>query len=112
MNIEQLVLASIADDWLSDYSIQLDYRSECSLNSKEAFAMMVPRLADWIRSGVVVPGDMLDGFQPWQGNSDEMADRFAAAASRLAEINRPGEICWFDLGPAAREASAILAEEM
>jgi hypothetical protein len=88
-------------DWLSDHEIQLDYQDDLSLSAADAYARMVPDLTEWIQQGVVVPGDVPAGFEAWPGSRDELSERFAAAARRFTVIERPGQICWFDLGPGA-----------
>ena len=95
------LIDSIADDWLSDYEVQADYQAEQSLSAADAFARMVPELAVWIRQGALVPGDMLNGFVVWPGDAEVLSDRFAAAAAAINVVERPGQICWFDLGPSA-----------
>jgi hypothetical protein len=101
MGIQRSILESIEDDWLSDYEVQTDYRAEFSLSPPEAYARMVPDLIAWIGQGLLVPGDMLKGFEAWSGDAGSLSDRFAREAARILRIERPGQICWFDLGPAA-----------
>jgi hypothetical protein len=106
MGIEQSIVESIQDDWLSDHEVQSDYQDEYSLSAPEAYARMVPDLIEWIRQSVLIPGDMLTGFEAWQGNADSLSERFEVAAARYSIIEQPGQICWFDLGP---EAAALTA---
>jgi hypothetical protein len=101
MGIQRSILESIEDDWLSDHEIQTDYRAEFSLAATEAFARMVPDLIMWISQGLLVPGDMLRGFEAWSGEASSLSERFAKEAAKILQIERPGQICWFDLGPAA-----------
>jgi hypothetical protein len=44
-----------------------------------------------------------EGFVPWPGSPEENARRFMEAADGRREIDLPGDIAWFDLGPAADE---------
>jgi hypothetical protein len=44
---------------------------------------------------------MLNGFVVWPGDAEMLSARFAAAAAAISVVERPGQICWFDLGPAA-----------
>lgn len=100
-DVRRLVIASAMDDWISDYEIQGDFQAELSLDPPAAFAQMATQVIDWIRRGVLVPGDLLDGFVPWPDSAEGLAARFAASSSALDVLARPGQICWFDTGPNA-----------
>jgi hypothetical protein len=100
-DVRQLVITSAMDDWISDYEIQGDFQAELSLDPPAAFAQMKAQVPDWIRRGVLVPGDLQDGFVQWSGTAEELAMRFAASSSALHRLARPGQICWFDIGPNA-----------
>ena len=97
-------LEAAFDDWISDLEMQGDYQSEGGLQRPEAYAAMVRQAIDWTRRGVLVPGQMLEaGFVPWPESPAENAQRFASLAALQTEIELPGDICWFDTGPAAEE---------
>ena len=53
--------------------------------------------------GVFVPGEMLDGFVAWPASVEDNARRFAELAAERTVVSRPGQLCWFDTGPAADE---------
>jgi hypothetical protein len=107
-DVRRLVLESATDDWISDYEFQGDYQAELALSPAAAYERMVAQAADWIGRGVLLPGDLLDGFVPWQGSPEEKADRFKAQAGRYGVLTRPGQICWFDTGPDAPSELARL----
>jgi hypothetical protein len=66
-------------------------------------------LVDWIRRSVLIPGDLTgDRHVPWPGDPDTNADRFAQNAGVRTEIALPGDICWFDTGPAHEAELAAL----
>lgn len=100
-SVRELVISAAMDDWISDYEVQGDFQSELSLDSPIAFQRMVVEVADWIRRGVLVPGDLVDGFAPWPGSAEELAAHFSARAAEFHLLSRPGQICWFDTGPNA-----------
>jgi hypothetical protein len=103
-DVRLFTLEAALDDWISDLEMQGDYQSEGGLERPEAYAAMVRQAVDWIRRGVLVPGQMLEeGFVPWPGSPEENARRFMEAADGRREIDLPGDIAWFDLGPAADE---------
>jgi hypothetical protein len=100
-DVRQMILEAALDDWISDYEIQGDFQYELQLEPTEAYQRMIDQVVDWIRRGVLVAGDMLDGFVPWPGSPEETASRFTAQAQQRKMVSRPGEICWFDTGPDA-----------
>jgi hypothetical protein len=103
-DVRLLTLERAFDDWISDLDMQGDYQSEGGLESGEAYAAMVRQAIDWIGRGVLVPGDMAQaGFVAWPGSAGENARRFADKAAQLTEVQVPGDIGWFDSGPAAQE---------
>ncbi len=106
--VQRLVLLSAMDDWVSDYEFQGDFQSELALDPPVAYERMVAQAADWIRRGVLVAGDLLDGFVLWPGSAVETATRFAAQSAALRVLTRPGQICWFDTGPNASSEFARL----
>ncbi len=106
-DVQRLVLQSARGDWISDYEVQGDFQAELGLERSEAYRSMVPKVRDWIQRGVLVPGDMLDGFVAWAGSSGDLAVRFESCAAELQILTRPGQICWFDIGP---HVSAELAQ--
>ncbi len=73
------------------------------------------RGGDWIDGtlgvrDVLVSGDMgYDGFVPWSDSAEGNARRFADLAAERTVVTRPGQICWFDTGPAAAEELIRLA---
>jgi hypothetical protein len=91
--------------------VQGDFQAELSLDPPEAYERMVAQVVDWIRRGVLVPGDMLDGFVRWPGPTDELAARFADQAVTLRVLSRPGQICWFDTGPNAPSELARIGDQ-
>ena len=98
-----LTLEAVLDDWISDLDMQGDFQSQ-GLERTEAFAAMVRQALGWIHCRVLVPGDLVEqGFVPWPGTPERNARRFADSAAGMTEVTLPGDICWFDLGPAARE---------
>ena len=100
------------DDWVSDYELQGDFQAGLSLANSEAYRPMVSQVTDWIRRGVLVPGDMLlDGLVPWPGTAEELAQRFAAKAYAFDVLKLPGDICWFGIGPQAVAELANLDAE-
>jgi hypothetical protein len=101
MDVRRLVLESAMDDWVSDYEVQGDFQAEHSVPPAEAYTQMVAVVVDWLRRGVLVAGDLRDGFEIWPGDGAAMSARFARAAAGLTQITLPGQICWFDTGPAA-----------
>jgi hypothetical protein len=102
-DVRHLTLEAALDDWISDSEMQGDYEGQ-GLEPPEAFAAMVRQAVKWVRSGVLVPGDMLEpGFVGWAGDPESNARRFAELAGRLTQIKYPGDICWFDTGPMADE---------
>jgi hypothetical protein len=105
-DVRQLILEAALDDWVSDYEVQGDFQAELQLEPAEAYQRMVEQADDWIRRGVLVAGDMLDGFIPWPGSPEESAVHFVSQTERYEMLSRPGQICWFDTGP---EASSELA---
>lgn len=108
--VRRLIISSATDDWVSDYEVQGDFQSELSLDRPVAFEQMVTQVGDWIRRGVLVPGDLVDGFVRWPGAAEELAARFAVRAEAFQSLSRPGQICWFDTGPnAASEIARIEA---
>ena len=103
-------LEAVLDDWISDLDMQGDYQSEGHLERPDAYDAMVRQAVEWIRRGVLVPGQMLEnGFVPWPEPPAESAERFASLAAGLTEIDLPGDICWFDTGPAAADEFASLS---
>jgi hypothetical protein len=104
-----LVLESALDDWVSDYEVQGDFQAEYGLEPSAAYEQMTRQATDWIRRGVLVAGDMTDGFVPWQGSANDSADRFADLAARRTVLTMPGQICWFDSGPNAADELTALA---
>jgi hypothetical protein len=106
-DVRQLTLEAALDDWVSDYEVQGDFQAELQLGPAEAYQRMIEQAVDWIRRGVLVAGDMLDGFEPWSGSPEETAARFVSRAEQYEVLSRPGQICWFDTGP---EASSELAK--
>jgi hypothetical protein len=98
-DVRQLVFEAVMDDWVSDYEVQGDFQAELGLETPEAYQRMVIEVADWIRSGALVAGDMLDGFVPWDGSGEEIAARFLDLSAHFGQLTRPGQICWFDSGP-------------
>ena len=109
-DVWRLVISSAADDWISDYEVQGDFQFELSLDRPIAFEQMVAQVTDWIRRGVLVPGDLVDGFARWPGSVDELAAHFTLRAEAFQSLSRPGQICWFDTGPnAASELTQIEA---
>ncbi|HEV7962531.1 MAG TPA: hypothetical protein VGP57_08345 [Actinoplanes sp.] len=100
-DVRHLTLEAALDDWISDYEMQGDYESECGLEPPAAYAEMVRQAIGWISRGVLVPGQMLaEGFVPWPDSPHANGRRFAELATGLTAIELPGDICWFDLGPA------------
>ena len=112
MDVRQLVLESAMDDWVSDYEVQGDFQAEQSVPPAEAYARMVSQVVDWLRRGVLVAGDLRDGFEGWPGDAAATSARFAAAAAGLTRLTLPGQICWFDSGPAAEAELAALLRSM
>jgi len=102
-DVRHLTLEAALDDWISDYEMQGDYESECDLEPPEAYSEMVRQALDWIYRGVFVPGEMLDGFVAWPASVEDNARRFAELAAERTVVSRPGQLCWFDTGPAADE---------
>jgi hypothetical protein len=103
-DVRLLTLERALDDWISDLDMQGDYQSECGLERPDAYAAMVPQAIEWIGRGVLVPGQMLqEGFVAWPGSAEANARRFAELAAQRSEVTVPGDICWFDLGPAAED---------
>lgn len=100
-DVRQLVIASAMDDWVSDYEIQGDFQAALSLDPPAAFAHLAAQVAGWIRRGLLVPGDLRDGFVSWPGSAEELVARFTASSATLRSLSRPGQICWFDTGPDA-----------
>ena len=100
-NVRRLVISSAADDWISDYEVQGDFQFELSLDRPIAFEQMVTQVTDWIRRGVLVPGDVVDGFARWPGSAEELAAHFILRAEAFHSLSSPGQICWFDTGPNA-----------
>jgi hypothetical protein len=96
------VLRRALDDWISDYEVLGEFQGG-GVPPAEAYAAMVGQIVDWIRRGVLVPGQMLDrGFATWPGPGGANARRFAELAGRRSLLTQPGQICWFDTGPAVR----------
>jgi hypothetical protein len=95
---ERLIVESVQDDWMSDHEVQSDYQAEFSLTAAEAYVRMILDLPKWIKLGILIPGDILNGFEAWPGGPESLRDRFAGRAARLVVIEAPGQICWFDLG--------------
>jgi len=109
-DVRCLTLEAALDDWISDYEMQGDYESECSLDPRAAYAEMVRQAVDWTSRGVLVSGRLLaDGFAPWSESADENARLFVEAAAELTVLTRPGQICWFDTGPRATDELKQLA---
>jgi hypothetical protein len=107
-DVRRLVILSAVDDWISDYEVQGDFQSELSVDQSVAFEQMVAEVTEWIRRGVLVPGDLVDGFALWPGSAEELAAHFTARAEAFHSLSRPGQICWFDTGPnAASELTRI-----
>jgi hypothetical protein len=100
-DVPRLVLESAVDDWISDYEVQGDFQAELSLTPATAYQSMITLVADWIRRGILIPGDMLDGFTPWLEPAAQAAERFVGRAMTLQVLTTPGQICWFDAGPNA-----------
>jgi hypothetical protein len=87
------------DDWISDLDIQGDFQVD-GIDRAAAFAASVPQTADWIRRGVLIPGDLtLEGFVAWPGTPDGNAGRFLELSAARTDISAPGDIGWFDTGP-------------
>lgn len=104
-----LTLERVLDDWISDMDMQGDYQSEDGLPRPQAYAAMVRQATDWIRRGVLVPGDLIErGFTPWHGSAEANARRFAEHAEHRNEVVVPGDLCWFDAGPATEREQATL----
>src|SRR5919107_465517 len=101
MDVRRLILESAMDDWVSDYEVQGDFQAELGLGPAQAYARMGPQVLDWLRRGVLVAGDMRDGFEIWPGDAAAMSARFAEAAAGREQLTLPGQICWFDTGPGA-----------
>jgi hypothetical protein len=107
-----MVLESAMDDWVSDYELQGDFQARLSLAKADAYRPMISQVIDWIRRGVLVPGDMLqDGLVPWSGTAEELAQRFATVAAAFNVLKLPGDICWFGVGPRAAVELANLDAE-
>src|SRR6478752_7410592 len=104
MDVQRLVVAAAMDDWISDYEVQGDFQAELSLDPPAAFRCMADSVVEWIRRDLLVPGELTDGLVPWQGSPEERATRFAKEAQSLTVLTSPGQICWFDSGPAAPAA--------
>jgi hypothetical protein len=103
-DVRLLTLERALDDWISDLDMQGDYQSEGGLERGDAYAAMVRQATDWISRGVLVPGELAqEGFSAWPGSPAENARRFAEAASQRSEVQIPGDISWFDTGPATGE---------
>ncbi|MBO0868501.1 MAG: hypothetical protein J2P15_08040 [Micromonosporaceae bacterium] len=100
-SVRRLVLESTLDDWTSDYEVQGACQSLLDLQPPEAYRRMVALAVDWIGRGILVPGDMVGGFQVWQGAAADLAARFAERSRGRDALARPGDICWFDTGPGA-----------
>lgn len=100
-NIRRLILESAMDDWISDYEVQGDFQSQLRVDPATAYRHLVDLARDWIGRQVLVPGDLVDGFQPWPGSATELAARFVDRSGGREALTRPGEICWFDTGPDA-----------
>lgn len=102
------MLESTLDDWTSDYEMQGDCQSLLEVEPPEAYRLMVDLAVEWIGRGILVPGDLIEGFQPWQGTAADLATRFAERSRGRGALAHPGEICWFDTGPGAQaEASRL-----
>ena len=101
MRVPWSVPAALRDDWVSDFEIQSDYRDEFSLSAEDAYRRMIADLAVDLRDGVLVAGDLVDGFRPWGGGAQEVSDRFVSEAGQRSVVTSPGQLCWFDLGPHA-----------
>jgi hypothetical protein len=109
VDVRRLTLEAVLDDWISDYEMQGDYEDERSLEPPDAYAEMVRQATDWIRRGVLVPGQMLEnGFVPWSGSAEENARQFAEMAQDRTTLALPGQIAWFDTGPQVEQELAKL----
>jgi hypothetical protein len=110
--VQQQILESGMDDWISDYEVQGEFQAGLSLTREQALEQMAATVEDWVRRGVLVAGDMRDGFAAWADEPTEAAARFAREAAAVDALSQPGQICWFDTGPAAADELAKLRDQV
>lgn len=110
--IEDLVTRCV-DDWVHEAEVwgEIARRAELSADDRLPIAIGVITFA--LLSGLVIAGDVMGGFQPWDMSPSESA---AAIADRWLPLEDPavlpGDICWFCNTPAGDELGrAVLARE-
>jgi hypothetical protein len=110
--IEDLV-ARCVDDWVHDAEVWGEIARRAGLSAEDRLPIAIGVITVALLRGLVIAGDVMGGFQPWDLSPSESA---AAIADRWLPLEDPavlpGDICWLCNTSAGEELGrAVLARE-
>lgn len=93
--VEDLVAHGV-DDWVQDGEAWGNIAGRAALSREGRLPIAIGVITAALLRGLVITGDVMDGFQPWDMSPSESA---AVIAERWLALEDPavlpGDICWF-----------------
>ena len=111
--VEDLVAHGV-DDWVDDSLVWGNIAARAAPSVDDRLPVALGVITTALLTGLMVAGDVMGGFQPWDMSPAESA---AAIAQRWLVLDepgvRPGDICWLCNTSAGEELGrAVLAREV
>lgn len=110
--LEDLVAHGV-DDWVDDASVWGNIAARAALSVDDRLPIALGVISTALLKGLMIAGDVMGGFQPWDMSPAESA---AAIAERWLALDdpgvRPGDIFWLSNTAAGEElGEAVLSRE-
>jgi hypothetical protein len=109
----QDIVATGTDDWVHDAEVWGNIAGRVALSVDDRLPIALGLITTALMKGLMIAGDVMDGFQPWGMSPAESAIAIAERWLALDDPSvLPGDVCWL-CNTATGEAlgQAVLARE-